>query len=313
MAGTRPILLLGASGQVGWELQRTLAPLGHPVVAVDRSKCDLSDIAGVTRLVAEVAPALVVNAAAYTAVDAAEADVSAAFAINAEAPAAMAAAARGLAAPLVHYSTDYVFDGCGIIDPISRSNRPFREDDPPAPLNAYGRSKLAGEQAVRDSGVEHLIFRTSWVYAARGRNFLLTIRRLAKEREELRVVADQIGAPTWARMIAEATAVVLARCWRPRSNSAVLSGLSGIYHLASRGSTSWHGFAEAIVAGVPPDERTVRRVVPIRTADYPTAAARPTYSLLDTRRLIEAFGVSLPDWRHQLSLCLSDLPPKESQ
>jgi dTDP-4-dehydrorhamnose reductase len=290
------ILLFGANGQVGWELQRTMSPLG-PVRAMERADVDLADRDAVIRAVRESAPSLIVNAAAYTAVDKAEEEEALARAINADAPAVLAAEAKRLGIGLVHYSTDYVFAGAG--------GRPAREDDPVAPLNVYGRTKLEGEQAIRASGCAHLIFRTSWVYSTRGRNFLLTVKRLAGELEELRIVADQTGAPTWARGIAEATALVLARCGAPRITEE-LADKGGLYHLTAAGETSWHGFAEAIVEWMRGTGQSVkcRGVMPIGTADYPTPAKRPAYSVLDCSLLRETFGISLPDWRDQLGLCL---------
>lgn len=288
------ILLLGANGQVGYELRRSLAPLGAVVCATrngqlsDAGGCEVGDFdqpRSLAMLVERIAPHVVVNAAAYTAVDRAENDREAALHANAEAPAMLARACAERDALLVHYSTDYVFDGTGM--------RPYREDDPTAPLGVYGQSKLAGEQAIRDSDCRHLIFRTAWVYATHGKNFMLTMLRLANERDELRVVADQVGTPTPAALIADVTATVLAQPFRD----------SGIWHLTATGQTSWHGFAQAIV-----DEAHARglierkpAVTPIATADYPTPARRPAYSCLDTSKLVHDFAIDLPNWRHALS------------
>lgn len=290
------ILLLGANGQVGWELRRALAPLG-PVRALERAEADLADPDALSRAVRETAPSLIVNAAAYTAVDRAEKDEALARAINADAPGLLAEEAKRLGIALVHYSTDYVFDGAG--------DRPAREDDPTAPRNAYGRTKLAGEAAIRDSGCAHLILRTSWVYSMRGANFLLTVRRLAGELEKMRIVADQTGAPTWARGIAGATALTLARCGVPGDVGA-LAEKGGLYHMTASGETSWHGFAEAIVDWMRATGQSVRckQVHPIPTTDYPTPAIRPANSLLDCTKLREAFGIAIPDWRDQLDLCV---------
>jgi dTDP-4-dehydrorhamnose reductase len=290
------ILLLGANGQVGWELRRTLAPLG-PVRALERSDADLADPDALSRIVRETAPSLIVNAAAYTAVDRAEEDEASARAINAEAPGVLAEEAKQLGIALVHYSTDYVFDGTG--------SRPAIESDPTAPLNAYGRTKLAGEVAIRDSGCAHLILRTSWVYSIRGANFLLTVQRLAGQLEELRIVADQTGAPTWARGIAEATALVLARCGAPR-DSGGLAEKGGLYHMTAAGETTWHGFAGAVVDWMRTAGQPVlcKQVSPIPTSDYPTPAKRPANSLLDCSKLNDAFGIAIPDWRDQLNLCV---------
>ncbi|MCK5623860.1 MAG: dTDP-4-dehydrorhamnose reductase, partial [Alphaproteobacteria bacterium] len=267
------ILLLGANGQVGWELRRALAPLG-PVRALERAEADLADPDALSRAVRETAPSLIVNAAAYTAVDRAEEDEALARTINADAPGLLAEEAKRLGIALVHYSTDYVFDGVGEL--------PAMESDLTDPLNAYGRTKLAGEAAIRDSGCAHLILRTSWVYSMRGANFLLTVRRLAGELEEMRIVADQTGAPTWARGIAGATALILARCGAP-AETGILAEKGGLYHLTASGETTWHGFADAIVEWLRATGQPVRckQVHPIPTSDYPTPARRPANSLLD--------------------------------
>lgn len=294
-------LLLGANGQVGTELRRSLALLGE-VVAATRSgslddrpcaRADLDRPAELPALVTRVAPDVVVNAAAWTAVDRAEDAPEAAFRANAEAPAVLAAACAQRGIPLVHYSTDYVFDG--------RGTCPYREDDPTAPLGVYGASKLAGEQAIQASGCRHLIFRTAWVYAHHGHNFLRTMLRLGAEREELRVVADQIGTPTPAWLIADVTAAVLRDA----------PGACGLWHLTAEGETSWHGFAEAIVAGAVARGLLPRapRVIPIASGEYPTRVRRPAYSRLDTTRLCREFGMALPDWREGLEQVLAMLAP----
>ncbi|MCK5274803.1 MAG: dTDP-4-dehydrorhamnose reductase [Alphaproteobacteria bacterium] len=290
------ILLLGANGQVGWELRRALAPLG-PVRALERAEADLADPDALSRAVRETAPSLIVNAAAYTAVDRAEEDEALARTINADAPGLLAEEAKRLGIALVHYSTDYVFDGVGEL--------PAMESDLTDPLNAYGRTKLAGEAAIRDSGCAHLILRTSWVYSMRGANFLLTVRRLAGELEEMRIVADQTGAPTWARGIAGATALILARCGAP-ADTGILAEKGGIYNLTASGETTWHGFAEAIVEWLRATGQPVRckKVHPISTSDYPTPAKRPANSLLDCTKLRETFGITIPDWRDQMDLCV---------
>ncbi|MBZ0144130.1 MAG: dTDP-4-dehydrorhamnose reductase, partial [Rhodocyclaceae bacterium] len=233
--------------------------------------------------------------AAYTAVDKAESEPEQANAVNAAAPALLAQEAARRGALLIHYSTDYVYDGA--------KAAPYVETDPTNPLGAYGRSKLAGEAGIRAAGADHLIFRTSWVYAARGANFLRTILRLAAEREELRIVADQIGAPTWARLIAEATAHALRQAMQERSGGTFDSG---VFHLAAAGETSWHGFASAIVAGR--SGLRVKAVTPITTADYPLPAPRPANSRLDTGAFRARFGLVLPDWRDCLQLCLEEIP-----
>ena len=297
------LLVLGANGQVGRELRRSLAALGEVIGASrdgrledgsDGVVADLDDPAALQALVAELKPVAVINAAAYTAVDKAESDAEAAFRVNVQAPAALAQACAAAGIPLVHYSTDYVFDGQG--------NRPYREDDATAPLGVYGASKLAGEQAVRQAGGSYLIFRTAWVYASHGKNFLNTMLRLGADREELRVVADQVGTPTPAALIADVTATALSQ---------VLEGqgpVQGTWHLVASGDTTWHGFAEAIFADAVAAGLLVRapRVLPITTADYPTPAARPAYSCLDTAALQADFGVTLPDWRGQVRRVVSE-------
>lgn len=291
------ILLLGGNGQVGTELQRSLAPLGDTLVGTRDGRlaygraCEVADLdrpQELEGLVARIAPDVVVNAAAYTQVDKAESERDAAFRANAEAPAALAAACQRRDALLVHYSTDYVFDG--------RGTRPYREDDPVTPLGVYGESKLAGERAIRDSGARHHIFRTAWVYADHGRNFLRTMLRLAGERDELRVVADQHGTPTPAGLIADVTARVLA----------TTPGASGLWHLTPEGQTTWHGFAEAIVERAHAVGLVANRprVTPITTTEFPTPAARPAYSVLDCAALQRDFGIALPHWRDALDRVL---------
>ena len=291
------ILLTGVNGQVGWELQRALAPLGE-VIAADRSRLDLADTAAIRRAVDAIAPDLIVNPAAYTAVDKAETEPALAHAINAAAPGelALAAAMRGI--PLVHFSTDYVFDG--------RKPTPYTEADAPNPLGVYGATKLAGEQAVARTGAPHLILRASWVYGLRGRNFLLTMQRLLRERETLAVVNDQFGAPTWSRLIAEATALVIAR-WLDRPEQ---TATSGIYHLSCGGCTSWHGFTAAIRAHLAESDAKLACLTAIPTSGYPTPAARPANSQLDCDKLAAAFGVRLPDWETALALCLEQNLPQ---
>ncbi len=296
-APQRRLLLLGGNGQVGTELRRALAPLGEVTVstrtgklgdAIDCEAADLDQPDSLAALIDRTAPDIVVNAAAYTAVDRAQGERDAAFRANALAPARIAEACAARNALLVHFSTDYVFDGQG--------TRPYREDDPAAPLGVYGESKLAGEQAISASGARHMILRTAWVYAAHGHNFLRTMLRLAGEREELRVVADQMGAPTPAALIANVTARLLAG--QPAA--------SGTWHLTASGETSWCGFAKAIFDGADVRGLTQRhpRVVPIPTADYPTPAARPAYSVLDCSKLQDDFGIQLPSWQEGLERTL---------
>ena len=290
------LLLLGGNGQVGRELRRSLPALGELVVATRDGAgadavADFDAPGSLAALVARVAPDVVVNAAAYTAVDRAETDADVAFRVNAEAPAAIATACAASGALLLHYSTDYVFDGGAV--------RPYREDDPTSPLGVYGASKLAGEQAIRASGARHAILRTAWVYAAHGKNFLLTMLRLAGERDELRVVADQVGAPTPASWIADATAAMLRQ--------GIEDG--GTWHVVADGETSWHGFASAIMREAVAAGLLARApsVLPIGTADYPTPARRPAYSVLDTARLQRDFGLRPPGWETGLRATLREL------
>ncbi|MCU0770217.1 MAG: dTDP-4-dehydrorhamnose reductase [Verrucomicrobia bacterium] len=285
------ILLLGKNGQVGWELVRTLAPLG-PVTAVDFPEVDFTRPDSLQPWLRESNPTVILNAAAYTAVDQAESEPDLCLAINGTTPGVLAEEAAQRGALLVHYSTDYVFDGT--------KTSPYTENDLPNPLGVYGRTKLAGDQAVRQSGCDHLIFRLCWVYGARGKNFLLTMNRLANERETLRVVADQHGCPTWSRLIAEATAQALARAL----SSPNRSHLCGTYHLAASGQTTWHGFAKAIIESMPADRRCCQQVEAITTGQYPTPARRPAYSVLDCGKLERTFGLRLPDWRTSLNQVL---------
>jgi dTDP-4-dehydrorhamnose reductase len=295
------ILLLGANGQVGTELSRALSPLGD-VVRATRSggagflRADLGDKDSLRVALDEANADVVVNAAAYTAVDRAESDVDAAQRINGEALGDIGAWAKRRGALVVHYSTDYVFDGEGA--------RPYREDDATSPLGVYGHSKLAGEAALRDSGCDYLLFRTAWVYAAHGKNFLLTMLKVGAQRDELRVVDDQRGTPTTARLIAETTASVL-RALDPKNRNASL----GTYHLCASGQCTWFDFAQSIF------ERATKmglmerapRMVAITTADYPTPARRPHYSVLDTTKLRETFALMLPNWQDDLDTTLREL------
>jgi dTDP-4-dehydrorhamnose reductase len=308
------ILLTGKNGQLGDDLQHILPRLGD-VVATDREQLDLSRPADIRNVIRELRPTMIVNAAAYTAVDQAEKDEATARAINSEAPAIMAEEAKKIGAALIHYSTDYVFDG--------GKYSPYEETDPPNPISAYGRTKLAGEQAIRDSGVDHLIFRTAWVYSTRGKNFLLTILRLATQREELRIVRDQVGAPTWSREIAAATAKGLEQICNRSDGTAAWSERGGTYHMTASGETNWYEFTQEILqearqaphsaawfrTATSGKELLARRVLPITTAEYSTPARRPPYSVLSNSKLNRAFGIQLPDWRQQLHLAFSLDPP----
>ena len=307
------ILLTGKNGQLGDDLQHILPRLGD-VVATDRRQLDLSRPDEIRKLIRDVHPSLIVNAAAYTAVDQAEKDEPLARAINSEAPAIMAEEAKKIGAAIVHYSTDYVFDGS--------KNFPYDENDPPNPISVYGRTKLAGEQAVRDSGVDHLIFRTAWVYSTRGKNFLLTMLRLATQREELRIVRDQVGAPTWSREIAGATVKALQQICDQTDGTATWSERNGTYHLTAGGESNWYEFTQAILqeaaqsphsttwfqAATNGNELITRRVIPITTAEYPTPARRPAYSVLSNSKLYRVFGLQSPDWRQQLNEVFSRNP-----
>ncbi len=312
------ILLLGKNGQVGWELQRSLAPLGH-VIALDRDGLtpqqaaqlpawqglppldqplcgDLSDLAGLARTVHAVRPQVIVNAAAYTAVDKAESDVALARRINAEAPGVLAQAAHAVGAWLVHYSTDYVFNGGG--------HTPWQEGDATGPLNAYGLTKLEGEQRILQASRQHLILRTSWVYAARGGNFAKTMLRLARERERLTVIADQFGAPTGAELIADVTAHAVRHVLRTGEGQ-------GIYHLAAAGETTWHGYARHLIAQAqhlqPQGGWQVQAIDPVPTSAFPTPARRPHNSRLNTTLLQATFGLHLPPWQQGVDRLLAEI------
>jgi dTDP-4-dehydrorhamnose reductase len=284
---TRPaILLTGAGGQLGSELAPLLAAHGD-VLATDRRRLDLADPDALVAAVRAARPRLIVNAAAYTAVELAEKETALAQAVNARAPGILAQEAKRIGAVLIHFSTDYVFGG--------ERSTPYPEEAPTHPLNAYGVSKRDGEEAIAATGARALTLRTSWVYGLTGKNFLLTIRRLAAEREELRIVADQVGVPNWSRTLAEATARIVA------AGLPALAERSGLYHLSSSGQASWYEFAGAIVG-----DRPRPRVIPITTDQYPLPARRPAYGVLSTERFVRTFGFSLPDWRAELERCLRE-------
>jgi dTDP-4-dehydrorhamnose reductase len=307
----RPVILLtGKNGQVGGELLRHLPRLGE-VVAPGRDQLDLSRPDDIRRTILDVRPQIIVNAAAYTTVDQAETDQTTAQAINQEAPELMALEAKKIGATLLHYSTDYVFDGTKGV--------PYVEADPVNPINIYGKTKFAGEQAIRSSGVPHLIFRTAWVYATHGRNFLLTILRLATEREELRIVNDQVGAPTCAADLAAATCRILAGISERNRAKSVFSEVSGTYHMSAAGQATWYDFAQVILkeaeaaphdlawlADATKGRRLIARsVIPISTKQFHSPTRRPSYSVLSNSRLIQVFGVTLPDWQSQLHRCFT--------
>ncbi|APR37485.1 dTDP-4-dehydrorhamnose reductase [Paraburkholderia sp. SOS3] len=293
----RNILITGASGQVGFELVRSLQGLGR-IVAPDRQALDLGDFDQIREVVRDVRPALIINPGAYTAVDQAEAEPEVAMRVNGVGPGVLAEVAKEVGAVLFHYSTDYVFDG-------TKADA-YLEGDVTGPLNVYGASKLAGELAVEQAGCPWLVFRTSWVYGARGRNFLRTMLRLGEERPELRVVADQIGAPTWSRTIASISAQIAALgLLTHRGDTAWWAEQSGLYNLTASGSTSWAGFAEAIFQLAQPAART--RVSPITSEEYPTPARRPKNSRLSSSKLVSRFGIFPPDWHDALALCIRSL------
>lgn len=286
------ILLTGGQGQVGFQLQRSLACLGE-LHTKTRQSLDLADITALRETIHAIQPDLIVNAAAYTAVDKAEQETELAHKINAIAPAVMAEEAKKMAIPLVHFSTDYVFDG--------NKASPWVETDATGPLSHYGLTKLEGEQAIVATGCDHLIFRTSWVYDRRGHNFLNTMLRLAEEREQLNIVDDQIGTPTWSRHIADVTAQALAQA---HNDDAFWNQNNGIYHLSAAGQTSWKGFAEAIFQIAEADGRRVPKVTGIPTIEYPTPAKRPLNSCMDNTKLKRHFGLQLPDWQVSLQWVL---------
>ncbi|CAM3016198.1 dTDP-4-dehydrorhamnose reductase [Janthinobacterium lividum] len=285
------ILITGKTGQVGYELERSLQGLGE-IIAVDRSQMDLADLDQVRDVIRRIKPTLIVNPAAYTAVDKAESEPELAMRINGEAPGVMAEEAKKLGAAMIHYSTDYVFDGS--------KDGAYVETDPTCPVNVYGSSKLAGEQAIAAAGIPHLILRTSWVYSTHGKNFLLTMLRLAQEREELGIVSDQFGAPTWSRTIADTTAHIVAQSLAAADQQTWWNERSGLYHLTAQGKTSWFGFTEAIMAH--PSVVKKPKLKPILAQNYPVPAKRPSNSVLSSQHLIDTF-CNLPQWQTALKLC----------
>jgi len=296
------ILLLGANGQVGWELQRALAPLGE-ITALTRAEADLSDLHRLRETVRTAKPDVIVNAAAYTAVDKAESEQALCAVINGKAPGVLAEEAHRNRALLIHYSTDYVFDGT--------KDGAYTENDAPNPISVYGVTKLQGEDAIRMTGSDHLIFRTSWVFAPRGKNFPRTILNAAQTRDQLTVVADQTGAPTSAELIADVTALALYRAATDRR------GLTGTYHLTAAGETNWHAYAQHLLRLAArkgyPLKTTAERVLPVTTADYPTAARRIANSRLATDKLRTTFGLTLPFWGAQLDRFLDEFPHESTK
>jgi len=297
------ILLFGKNGQIGWELNRSLQPLGE-IVALGREEADFSNPETLRKIVREIKPDVIVNAVAYTAVDKAEAEEELAATINSEAPGVLAEEAVRIKALLIHYSTDYVFDGT--------KKGSYIETDEPNPVNAYGRTKLAGEQEIQSSGCDYLILRTTWVYASRGSNFLRTILRLANDHMELRIVSDQHGAPTWARNIADITGHVLVGAQQERHSGRFGSG---IYHLCASGKSTWYDFADAIIeqAKILDTKKSIvtEKVLPIATEDYPLPAPRPKNSQLDSSLLMARFRVTMPKWRNAMKLCVDEVLEKQ--
>jgi dTDP-4-dehydrorhamnose reductase len=305
------ILLTGTTGQLGSELNRRLPKLGE-VIALERNDLDLREPEKIRQVMRDAKPQLVINAAAYTAVDAAETDQATALAVNAEGPRLLALEAKKIGAMLVHFSTDYVFDGSKKV--------PYEETDPANPMNVYGRTKLAGERAVRSSGAPHLIFRTAWIYATRGRNFVLTILRLATERDELKIVADQAGSPTCAVDLAEATTTILVGMIAGNKGQFSFPEVSGTYHMTAAGETTWYDFTKAILeeaahasqdlswfaAATEGRPLLARRIIPITASEYASRTPRPAYSVLSNSRLTQTFGITLPDWRTQLHRCFAE-------
>lgn len=289
----KKILLTGKDGQVGGDLQHTLAHLGK-VITCDRKMLDLSDPQNIRRVIQDVKPDIIINAGAYTAVDKAETDIALAYSVNGTAPGILAEEAKKLGTLLIHYSTDYVFDGTSTI--------PYSESMSTAPLNTYGQTKLAGEQAIQAVGGKYLILRTSWVYATRGKNFLLTIMRLAKERDSLKIVGDQVGAPTWSRSIAETTAKLI--------DISTDQTPWGLYHLTCGGATTWFEFAKTFLEMHQSRFIDFRmpQLLKITTPEYPTPAKRPLYSVLSNAKLTATFGIELPHWKHALECCMRDYP-----
>jgi len=294
------ILLTGKNGQIGSELNKILSQFGE-IIATGRNEMNLADSSQIRRVVQQVKPKLIINAGAYTAVDKAESDQELAKAVNGIAPKILAEEAKNSDALLIHYSTDYSYNG-------EMRHRPYLESDSPSPNSVYGRTKVDGDQAIEKSGVSHLIFRTGWVYSKRGKSFLRTILKLAKEKNELRVVNDQTGTPTWCRSIAEATCKSIKNLLEKRegSLSKTAASISGVYHMTCQGETNWHRFAQTILELSCPDK--MPKLLAVSTKEYPTPAIRPTYSVLSNSKLKKNFGIELPHWEHALKQCLSDIP-----
>ncbi|VAX21759.1 dTDP-4-dehydrorhamnose reductase [hydrothermal vent metagenome] len=290
------ILVTGSNGQLGQELATELRPLGE-LLLVDIQELDITNAEQVNRAVADFKPALIVNTAAYTAVDRAEEEKELAMTVNGKAPGILAHAAKKNGAGFIHYSTDYVFDGT--------KNSPYTEDDTPCPINWYGETKLAGERAVMKSGAPYLIFRTSWLYGTTGNNFMLTMLRLFNERDEIKIVADQRGTPTWSRVVAQTTAEIVKKLHEGAEFKSSLEQVSGLYHLTCEGQTTWHGFTTAIMENVKTTGvDNLPKLIPVQTSEYKTPAKRPLNSTLSLEKVKRTFGVEIPDWRDALNLCM---------
>ena len=287
------ILLTGKTGQIGEELNNIVGDLGN-LITVDKEQLDLSKPNSIEPVILDIKPDIIINPAAYTAVDKAEEEPDLAMTVNAIAPGLLAKAARKVGAGLIHYSTDYVFDGCSEI--------PYKEEDPPNPLNVYGKTKLAGEKALAEVGVPFLIIRTSWVYSLHGKNFLRTIKKLAEEKDIIQVVDDQIGAPTWARSVALKTHQILKQCLNKKWLETKDPSLSGIFHLTCQGKTSWHGFARKVL-NISNASQNIK-LISIPTSDYPTPATRPSNSLLNNEKIQKVFGLDMPHWEDALKDCM---------
>ena len=288
------ILLTGKTGQIGEELNNIVGDLGN-LITVDKEQLDLSKPNSIEPVILDIKPDIIINPAAYTAVDKAEEEPDLAMTVNAIAPGLLAKAARKVGAGLIHYSTDYVFDGCSTI--------PYKEEDPPNPLNVYGKTKLAGEKALAEAGVPFLIIRTGWVYSLHGKNFLRTIKKLAEEKDIIQVVDDQIGAPTWARSVALKTHQILKQCLNKKWLETKDSSLSGIFHLTCQGKTSWHGFAREVLNMSNTSQNI--KLIAIPTSDYPAPAVRPPNSLLNNEKIQKVFGLDMPHWEDALKNCMN--------
>ena len=287
------ILLTGKTGQIGEELNNIVGDIGN-LITVDKKQLDLSKPNSIEPVILDIKPDIIINPAAYTAVDKAEEEPDLAMTVNALAPGLLAKAAKKVGAGLIHYSTDYIFDGCSEI--------PYKEEDPPNPLNVYGKTKLAGEKAIAEVGVPFLIIRTSWVYSLHGKNFLKTIEKLAEEKDTIKVIDDQIGAPTWARSVALKTHQILKQCLNKKWLETKDCNLSGIFHVTSQGKTSWYGFAREVLNMSNTSQNI--KLIAIPTSDYPTPATRPSNSLLNNEKIQKVFGLDMPHWEDALKDCM---------